>query len=552
MAQYSEDLSRRKTVPPDELSPVPGAAAGEIVFPCEHALYKLLMLWQCGNCPRVPVRLDLCSGAKHALPLLPEELEEEAACLRRRLSDFADRRWEQVRGGASSLDAQVFVHVASGGMAAWILLLPPVGAGRENNTLQLLQLLAGCKISSGIDLELVRQLPSRPDRYFRIFPIAAGTLPAAGEDGRIIDRYPRKLKETVAAGELSGADYISLNLVQDVQPGDVICEIVPPSKGKGGSTVTGEHIPAPLGAQAAIPAGRNTAVSEDGRYLLASVAGHVEFTGRHFQVKPVLEIFDQVERTDGDVRFLGDIHIHGDVCCGATVRAMGNIQVDGVIEGCTIEAGESLVVSSGIQGQDAAVIRAHKSVYAKYLEHCTVYAHESVQADCIIDSDIYSNGFVRACTGRGAIVGGRIHAATEVVARSVGSNAEKSTVVLLGGLPCESFERSQISAELDAANREMQDLLRQPDTPAREGRLSKLKYIVCVTKLKLDRLEKEIQRHIPADPAADERRFMCRDLYPGAVVTIDHQSYRAKKVERNCAIGLRDGVIGEISCERTW
>lgn len=48
------------------------------------------------------------------------------------------------------------------------------------------------------------------------------------------------------------------------------------------------------------------------------------------------------------------------------------------------------------RGQYSTTIRAHKSVYAGYLEHCTVYARESVQANCIVDCHVYCNGPVTA------------------------------------------------------------------------------------------------------------------------------------------------------------
>ena len=61
--------------------------------------------------------------------------------------------------------------------------------------------------------------------------------------------------------------------------------------------------------------------------LLASSSGHVEFSGRAFQVKPLLDIPANVDFSTGDINFLGDVCIHGDICSGFTVRAIGNITV---------------------------------------------------------------------------------------------------------------------------------------------------------------------------------------------------------------------------------
>lgn len=171
--------------------------------------------------------------------------------------------------------------------------------------------------------------------------------------------------------------------------------------------------------------GRNTEISQDGLHLISTHIGHVEFSGNEFQVNPILDIEGNVNPLIGNINFLGDIHIHGDVCCGVSIRATGNIQVDGVIEACIIEAGKNIVVSSGIQGQNSAIIKAHKCVYAKYLENCKVYAKEDVYADCIIGCNIYSNGSIKATTGRGAIIGGTICSSKEVLANSIGSKIMK-------------------------------------------------------------------------------------------------------------------------------
>ncbi len=245
---------------------------------------------------------------------------------------------------------------------------------------------------------------------------------------------------------------------------DVICDIIPPVPGVPGIAVTGDPVPPNLGAEPVIPQGRNTVVSEDGKHLPATKAGHVEFTGHNFQVNPVLQILKDVDQETGDINFLGDVHIHGDVTRGFTVRATGNIQVDGVIESCMVE-----IVSSGVQGQDCAIIRAHKSIYAKYLERCRVYALESVQADCIIDCTIYSNGTVKARTGRGVIIGGIIRSAHEVSATIVGSKVERLTSIFLGGLPCEESERTEILSDLDRISNEISILEEQPDSPSKQA-----------------------------------------------------------------------------------
>lgn len=521
----------------------------ELVFPPEHALSRLRNLWQGGKAEPT-VRLSLTCG-EEALPLSSEHLEEEAQALQEAVTQSAGARWEYLwaqltHGVRPDVDEQVLVCLSQDEMVAWMLLFPPVGEGKKQNMLQLLQSLAACGVSSGVNLSRVKEISAREERYFQLYPVAWGTLPVPGEDGYVIERHPSAQKRCAPIRELGKEDYVSLNLVQDIEKGDIICEIVPPTRGTAGNTVTGTRLPAQEGTAAEVPQGRNTELTEDGRYLVAAQFGHVEFTGRNFQVKPILEVFQSLEHPEDSVNFLGDVHIHGDVCCGVTVRAMGNIQVDGVIEACTIEAGENLVVSSGVQGQDCAVIRAHKSIYAKYLEHCQVYARESVLADCIIDCNVYSDGKVSVRTGRGAVVGGNIRAASEVSATTVGSKAERLTYIGLGGAPCEDFERLQIQREYEVSCKELEREEKKPETPERKNQLSKMRLNLYVTRMKLDKCNKEAKIPMPPQPGEDRRWLICDTAYPGTVVTIDRSVFRVETIRQNCRIGLIGTRVGYV------
>ena len=63
---------------------------------------------------------------------------------------------------------------------------------------------------------------------------------------------------------------------------------MPPEPGEDGYTVTGRTLKAKPGAEAEIPQGRNTRLSDDRKYLLAEQSGHLMFSGKSFHVKPVL------------------------------------------------------------------------------------------------------------------------------------------------------------------------------------------------------------------------------------------------------------------------
>ena len=201
------------------------------------------------------------------------------------------------------------------------------------------------------------------------------------------------------------------------------------------------------------------------------------------------------------------------MCCGVSIRATGNIQVDGVIEACIIEAGKNIVVSSGIQGQKNAVIKAHKSVYAKYLENCTVYAKEDVYADCIIGCSIFSNGSVKAITGMGAIIGGIIRSSKGVMANSVVLKP-KNNISAFRGLPCDDCEKNEIIEELKKLICKFKGLKKSLTQCRTRTEISKLRLKTYASRMKLELIDKEVRAVLKAQAAKDKRCLICNSAYP--------------------------------------
>ena len=315
---------------------------------------------------------------------------------------------------------------------------------------------------------------------------------------------------------------------------------------RSGCNVMGQEIPAKSGKAVVLPKGRNTEISEDGIRLLASMPGHVEFSNRLFHVKPVLEIKENVDYSTGNIKFLGDVHIHGDVCSGFSVRAQGNVQVDGVIEaGSNVDAGGDLIVAKGILGDGETVVRSRHNLFAKYMEGSTVYVRENLETDCIVNCEIYCDGDVLVESGRGAIIGGQIWGAQQVKARVVGAKSECRTIVILGGQPCASSEKALVLQEIEELERELEKIENEIDSPARSAQLSRSKVRLPAARLKLNQLEKEIEESQQEleDEDNDRRRLECGTAYAGTEVMIDQQRLNLRQDKHQCIVKL---LLGEI------
>ena len=158
--------------------------------------------------------------------------------------------------------------------------------------------------------------------------------------------------------EMGNVDYRAQNYVQIIHTGDVLCEAIAPAPGEDGFDVLGTVIPAKEGKEAKLLLGQNTVLSEDKTKIVASMEGHLRFQEGKFHVKPTFHVPGDVDFNVGNIDFLGDVHVKGDVREGFVIKATGTVTVEGLVEGAVIEADGDVIISNGILGDDKAVIKA--------------------------------------------------------------------------------------------------------------------------------------------------------------------------------------------------
>ena len=539
----------------------------QLILPEDHALNQLFQLRreQAGELPypelllegyeNMPLeelgreldRLDAeltsiaVSRLKEAAPppALPEEtdgVEEE-----KRMDGEEPEEPEEIP--EPELDALPGVFVAGDKMRAWIMVFPPVGQGREADEEMLEKALKEKGVAFGVKEEGLKEFLKRPERYFRLFQAAEGREVVQGKDGYIVDFFSRIDKRQIEVDEFDRVDYTSLNLVQSAAEGDVICEAVPPTNAVPGRTVLDKEIPGRDGKAAALPKGRNTEISEDGSKLLASASGRVEFSGRSFQIKSMLDVEGNVDYSTGNINFLGDVHIRGDVCSGFSVRSVGNITVDGVVEAGTVEAGGDLIVAKGIVGNKETIVRSHHNIYTKYLDNGIVHVRENLYTDSILHSEVYCDGEIQVISGRGTIVGGTVRAAKGINAKVVGNRSESTTNVMLGGQPCADFERELLLKNIADLEEEMETLERQPESPARTKRMNKVRLDLSVDKMKLGQFNKDMEKAEKKQEVLGKSRLKCGIAYPGTVLTIGEETLHLTQETSSCDGRLVNGEI---------
>ena len=556
-----EPEEKLKSPPDEEAEPLgPGVLNQSLLeLNAEHQIYRLYnqRRQEAGYLPAP----RLCLDEDGTLP--PELVRRELNRLRTVLTRACSARLKEAKGqyggrkkssrepeeaedDSPALDALPLFFFSADKLYAWVMIFPPIGNGAELSREILYQAMIESGISYGVNTRLADRISRNERRYFNLYRIATGKPAFDGKNGNIVDNFPRVIERVLEVDEFDQVDYTALNLIYNVEQGQEICHLIKPTEGEPGRTVLDQEIPAKSGKTVPLPQGRNTEISEDGTQLLASIAGSVEFTGRSFQVKPVLEISGNVDFSTGDLDFLGDINIRGNVLSGFTVRAMGNIHIAGVVEaGSTIEAGGDLAVVKGILGDGTTTVQVHRSIFSKYVENAIISVRENLQTDCIIGSSIYCGGEVLVQSGRGVIMGGRVWAARRIAAHAVGSQSECKTSIVLGGSPCASFEQDITQRAVNAMEMELERLECQPDSPLKSSLLSKAKIKLATAEMKLRQLEERRERMRSEQGRERESgRLECAAAYPGTKVRIGSEVLRIKELSRHCVVTMiQDEIV---------
>ncbi|MGE5455317.1 MAG: DUF342 domain-containing protein [Methylocystaceae bacterium] len=300
----------------------------------------------------------------------------------------------------------------------------------------------------------------RSDRYGMSCLIAQGKPPINGNNGYIEYKFSRTRETHHDYSEEKGkVDYRQLSQIKNVRRGELLANRVPAGEGQEGMTVTGKPVAAKPGKPAILMPGKNVVVDDNGDMAYADVDGHVTIIENKINVLPIYEIAGDVDYSTGNVDFVGNVLIMGNITTGFTVKAEGDIDVRGVIEGAMVVAGGNVVVSNGITGGDKAVVFAGGDVIARYIANARVEARNNIIVrDSILQSQIRAGVSVRAESGRGTIVGGVIQAEEEIIAKVIGSNLATATSLEVGVNPTLREEYRQISGRLQERKKSLDQL----------------------------------------------------------------------------------------------
>jgi uncharacterized protein (DUF342 family) len=352
-------------------------------------------------------------------------------------------------------DREIQVSLTEDRMQAHLTLLPAKGTGEPLDPEVVGRVIGEAGVEKGLQAEQVAQAieKAKGGKPVQNILIAQGQEPQPGRDTELEIKVQLASGQRLTVREDGRADYRSQDKITVVKAGNLLARLSPPTAGIDGWDVTGKTIPARRGSARYVHVGKNVErrEEEDGSLqYFAKIDGELDYRGSSLDVLRVHTVEGDVSLESGNVNFSGTIRVAGSVQSGFSVVSTESIFVEESVHGALLSAGDSIHIEKGIVGEKKAVLRAKKSIRARFAEQATLLAVEDIQlANACLRCTVKCNGRMNLESEKGNIVGGRVYCKLGLSAMNVGSGREIATEIHFGQdiLIQDQLEREQRHSE---------------------------------------------------------------------------------------------------------
>lgn len=312
---------------------------------------------------------------------------------------------------------------ATNDMEAYVTLLVE---GKETTRPKLLKILEQNGIRKGILEESIQKIVDGRCGTKAIL-VAKGEQPQQGEDGWYEFFFRTDIDTKPKEQEDGTVDFQNIDWFEMVQKGQKLAYYHEAKDGLDGYNVKGEIIKGRKGTEQRILTGKGFQLEQDKKTYTAMTDGMISLDGNQMQITNHMEV-DEINMATGNIHFNGSLHIRGDVCNGTSVKATGDVVVDGNVEAATIESGGSVVLKKGMNAAGDGEIIAGKDVVSRFFEATKVTAQGNIDVDKCLNSELYAGGII---TSTKVIAGGIAQAEKGFRLRNVGNQAGRPTALSL-------------------------------------------------------------------------------------------------------------------------
>lgn len=327
--------------------------------------------------------------------------------------------------------AYVKIRITEDRLQAIGTFYAPSNNGNVMTKDEILKDLAQAGVRYGILEEVIDDYITNPV-YCTEIVLAKAILPIEGKSAKIEYHFNTDISFKPKKNEDGSVDFHKLDMINHVEQGDVLATLTPADFGTTGYDVTGKILKPNRVENKFLRPGNKAHLSEDGLQLIADVNGHVTLAGGKVYVSDTYEINGDVDTSTGDITYAGNVYVKGSVITGFQIHAVGDVIVDGVVEGALIEAQGQIILKRGIQGMNRGKLVAGSNIVAKFIENATVQAGGYVNTEAILHSKVSAKNDVIVGGKKGYVTGGQIRSGTMIQVKTAGSTMGTNTSLEVG------------------------------------------------------------------------------------------------------------------------
>lgn len=450
------------------------------------------------------------------------------------------------------VDCAVAVNVLSNGSEAYVIVEPPKNGGAEVTLNTIMEALNKNNVTYGLDMDMINSIVN-DKRYSSKLPVARWTPPVNGMDGTITYMYEREVKSAPVEDDHGFVDYKNLGLIRTLHKGDVIATITMPTDGEPGTDVRGRQLRQIVGKKAKYTVGTNTAVTEDGLQIVVSADGNLNYRNGAFHIDQVVTINGDVDASVGNISFVGDVVVKGEVMEGFKISSNANIIVSGNVNGATLEADGDVIIKKGCINSN---VMAHGNITANFCEYSDINCDGDVTSSNFVVCNVYCGGTISTKGNSGGLLGGKYTCLNSVAISNIGTKNYIPTQLTVGDNALLSEEKEAVMKQIEKCLENLEKIVlvidflknkkkEKPLPPDKEEILGTSRRQKVLINMEIGNLKKRIEE---IDISLANRQYLtveCKGyIYPGVKIIINDAVFKveAEYVRTKITLG-EDGEI---------
>lgn len=396
-----------------------------------------------------PVYSETVSGRLQLLKIPPvrrqiiQEIIDNASGKPKKLIHWPD---------GDKLGPEVRVTITENAMTASVYITPEKQGGEPLSKAKIREALTEEGITFGINENAIN-LIIKNRTYSQSVIIAEGQLPINEKAARVEYHFETDRGKPFRELEYQRIDLKELNFIQNKNEDDLLAKLLPAVPPRNGTDVRGNSLPAETGGdETTLQIGDGAKFSEDGKEILAAVTGNVKLQKGMVTVEPLITV-ENVDYSNGNMKFEGSIDIQGRIADGFVVNAVGDIQIGKSVSKVEIETKGDLILKAGISGNDGSKITCGGDLYARYIESADIYCAGNLYIEeAIMHSRVMVEKEIILTGKRAEIFGGRVVAGGSIHCKKLGNISEPATELHLG-LNLNEFQKNkELESSIAEAN----------------------------------------------------------------------------------------------------